>query len=87
MNYNAWSELIRKYYFRGNNTSRVMFHITMQDLVDFAKEQNVMIAKDKYASEFDDAFIESDFVHKFWRDQNGNPAITDLQMRISQLRE
>ena len=87
MNYNAWSELIRKYYFRGNNTSRVMFHITMQDLVDFAKEQNVMIAKDKYASEFDDAFIESDFVHKFWRDQNGNPAITDLQMRISQLRD
>lgn len=87
MNYNAWSELIRKYYFRGNNTSRVMFHITMQDLVDFAKEQNVMIANDRYASDFDDAFIEADFVHKFWRDQNGNPAITDLQMRISQLRD
>lgn len=87
MNYNAWSELIRKYYFRGNNTSRVMFHITMQDLIDFAKEQNVMIAKDKYASDFDDAFIEADFVHKFWRDQNGNTAITDLQTRISQLRD
>ena len=64
-----------------------MFHITMQDLVDFAKEQNVMIAKDRYASDFDDAFIEADFVHKFWRDQNGNPTITDLQTRISQLRE
>ena len=41
MNYNAWSELIRKYYFRGNNTSRVMFHITMQDLVNFAEEQTL----------------------------------------------
>ena len=62
-----------------------MFLITMQDLVDLAKEQIVMIANNRYASNCEDAFIEADFVHKFWRDQNGNPAITDLQGRISQL--
>lgn len=29
-----------------------MLHITLQDLIDFAKAENVEIAKGKYASEF-----------------------------------
>ena len=41
MNYTAWSELIYKYYFERHSDARVVLHITLQDLVDFAKEENV----------------------------------------------
>ena len=86
MNYNAWSELIKEYYFRGADTSRVMLHITLQDLVDFAREENVEIANGRFASEFEDNFIMDDFIHKFWRDQQGNPSIIDLQRKIIQIK-
>ena len=50
MTYNSWNNLICKYYFRNTNESKVIFHITLQDLIEFAKEENVEIAKNKFAA-------------------------------------
>lgn len=52
MNYNSWNDLIYRYYFGCQTGTKVMLHITLQDLIDFAKAENVEIAKGKYASEF-----------------------------------
>lgn len=88
MNYDSWNDLIFKYYFSNPNESRVVFHITLQDLVDFAKEENVEIAKDKFAAEFPDEFIRTDFVSKFWIDiKTGNGNIDDLQDKIIRLKK
>lgn len=88
MNYGSWNDLIFKYYFRNTSESKVIFHITLQDLVDFAKEENVEIAKDKFAAEFSDEFIRTDFVSKFWIDiKTGNGNIDDLQSKIIRLKE
>lgn len=88
MTYDAWNDLIYKYYFRNTSESKVIFHITLQDLIDFAKDENVEIAKDKFASEFSDEFIRTDFVSKFWIDiKTGNRNIDDLQNRIVILKE
>ena len=87
MNYNEWSKLISKYYFRGNGNTRVMLHITLQDLVDYAKEENVELADGKFASEYSDEFIASDFFHIFWRNDNGNRTIKDLEYRIVNVKE
>ena len=88
MTYDAWNDLIYKYYFRNTSESKVIFHITLQDLIDFAKDENVEIAKDKFASEFSDEFIRTDFVSKFWIDiKTGNRNIDDLQNRIVKLKE
>lgn len=85
MEYNAWSQLISKYYFRGGEASRVMLHITMQDLVDFAKEENVEIASEKFASDCTDEDIEQDFVRQFWLTESGNSTIKDLQLQLVDL--
>ena len=85
MEYNAWSQLISKYYFRGEDASRVMLHITMQDLVDFAKEQNVEIASGKFAADCLDEDIEKDFVRQFWLTESGNATIKDLQLQLVDL--
>lgn len=82
MEYISWSKLISKYYFRGEETSRVMLHITMQDLIDFAKEENVEIAYKKYAAECTDEDIEKDFVRQFWLTPSGNATIKDLQLKL-----
>ena len=88
MTYDSWNDLIFKYYFRNTSESKVIFHITLQDLIDFAKEENVEIAKDKFATEFSDEFIRTDFVSKFWIDiKTGNGTIDDLQSKIIRLRE
>ena len=88
MTYDAWNDLIYRYYFRNTSESKVIFHITLQDLIDFAKDENVEIAKDKFASEFSDEFIRTDFVSKFWIDiKTGNRNIDDLQNRIVKLKE
>lgn len=88
MTYEAWNDLIFKYYFRNISESKVIFHITLQDLVDFAKEENVEIAKDRFAAEFSDEFIRTDFVSKFWIDiKTGNGNIDDLQSKIIRLKE
>lgn len=88
MTYDAWNDLIYKYYFRNTSESKVIFHITLQDLIDFAKDENVEIAKDKFAAEFSDEFIRTDFVSKFWIDiKTGNRNIDDLQNRIVKLKE
>ena len=88
MTYDSWNDLIFKYYFRNTSESKVIFHITLQDLVDFAKEENVEIAKDKFAAEFSDEFIRTDFVSKFWIDiKTGNGNIDDLQNKIIRLKE
>lgn len=88
MTYDSWNDLIFKYYFRNTSESKVIFHITLQDLVDFAKEENVEIAKDKFAAEFSDEFIRTDFVSKFWIDiKTGNGNIDDLQSKIIRLKE
>ena len=70
MDYASWNDLIYKYYFESNSDSKVMLHITMQDLIDFAKEENVEIAKGRYASEYGDELIKKDFVRKFWTPQS-----------------
>lgn len=82
MEYISWSKLISKYYFRGEGTSRVMLHITMQDLIDFAKEENVEITYKKYAAECTDEDIENDFVRQFWLTPSGNATIKDLQLKL-----
>lgn len=88
MTYDSWNDLIYRYYFRDTNESKVMFHITLQDLIDFAKEENVEIAKDRFATEFSDEFIRTDFVSKFWVDiKTGNGNIGDLQCQIIRLKE
>lgn len=88
MNYASWSELIYKYYFGNNSGTRVMFHITLQDLVDFAKEENVEIANRRYASEFNDDFIRRDFVSKFWSiPKDGNNDIKDFEKKILNLKK
>ena len=88
MTYDSWNDLIYKYYFRNTNESKVIFHITLQDLVEFAKEENVEIAKDKFAAEFSDEFIRTDFVSKFWIEiKTGNKNIDDLQNKIVKIKE
>ena len=88
MTYESWNNLIFNYYFKKNTTTRVMFHITMQDLVDFAKEENVEIDKDKFASEFSDEFVRKDFVRQFWKDRKTeNENIDDLQNKIIELQK
>ena len=57
MTYDSWNDLIFMYYFRNTSESKVIFHITLQDLIDFAKEENVEIAKNKFADELPDDFI------------------------------
>lgn len=88
MTYDSWNDLICKYYFRNTSESKVIFHITLQDLVEFVKEENVEIAKDRFAAEFSDEFIRTDFVSKFWIDiKTGNRNIDDLQDKIIKLKE
>ena len=88
MTYDSWNDLICKYYFRNTSESKVIFHITLQDLVEFVKEENVEIAKDRFAAEFSDEFIRTDFVSKFWIDiKTGNRNIDDLQNKIVKLKE
>lgn len=88
MTYDSWNDLICKYYFRNTSESKVIFHITLQDIVEFAKEENVEIAKDRFAAEFSDEFIRTDFVSKFWIDiKTGNRNIDDLQDKIIKLKE
>ncbi len=57
----------------------------MQDLIDFAKDENVEIANGKYASTFEDSFIRNDFSRKFWLNQEGNRNLSDLQKKINQI--
>ncbi len=88
MTYDSWNDLIFKYYFRNRSESKVIFHITLQDLIDFAKEENVEIAKERFATEFSDEFIRTDFVSKFWIDiKTGNRTIDDLQSKIIRLKK
>ena len=88
MTYDSWNDVIFKYYFGNTSESKVIFHITLQDLIDFAKEENVEIAKDKFAAEFSDEFIRTDFVSKFWIDiKIGNVIIGDLQSKIIRLKK
>lgn len=85
MDIKAWSNLIYKYYFERNLSERVILHISMQDLIDFAKEEDVEIANGRYASIFEESLIRKDFVRKFWINQDGNPNLGDLQKKINQI--
>ena len=88
MTYDSWNDLICKYYFGNTSESKVIFHITFKDLIEFAKEENVEIARNKFATEFSDEFIRADFVSKFWIDiKTGNRDIDDLQCKIIRLKE
>lgn len=88
MTYDSWNDLICKYYFGNTSESKVIFHITLQDLIEFAKEENVEIARNKFAAEFSDEFIRTDFVSKFWIDiKTGNRSIDDLQSKIIRLKD
>ncbi|WP_174646189.1 hypothetical protein [Bacteroides sp. Marseille-P8574] len=66
MNYNSWNDLIYRYYFGCQTGTKVMLHITLQDLIDFAKAENVEIAKGKYASEFSDDFIKVSSINSIY---------------------
>lgn len=85
MEYNDWSNLICKYYFRREETSRIMLHITMQDLIDFAREENVEIAPGKFATYSSDEDIKSDYVRQFWLTSSGNSTIKDLQSKLLEI--
>lgn len=85
MDLNSWSKLILKYYNERTIGDRVLLHITLQDLVDFAKDEDVEIANGKFASSFDDSLIRKDFVRKFWNTQDGNLTINDLQTKIKRI--
>lgn len=85
MDLNSWSKLILKYYIERTIGDRVLLHITLQDLVDFAKDEDVEIANGRLASSFDDSFIRKDFVRKFWNTQDGNLNINDLQTKIKKI--
>lgn len=87
MDIKAWSNLIYKYYFERNLSDRVILHISMQDLIDFAKDENVEIAKGEFATSFDDTYIRNDFVHKFWNNIDGNRSLADLQIKINKIAE
>ena len=60
-------------------------HISMQDLIDFAKDEDVEIYKDRRASSFSDEDLFKDFVHKFWISSAGNKDLRDLERRINQI--
>ena len=85
MDLKAWSNLIYKYYFERNLGERVILHISMQDLIDFAKDEDVEIANGKNASLFDDSFIRNDFARKFWINKDGNKNLGDLQKKVNQI--
>lgn len=85
MEYNDWSNLICKYYFRREETSHIMLHITMQDLIDFAREENVEIAPGKFATYSSDEDIKSDYVRQFWLTSSGNSTIKDLQSKLLEI--
>ena len=85
MEYSAWSKLISKYYFWGEDASRVMLHITMQDLVDFAREENEEISSGKFAADCSDDDIEKNFVRQFWSTPSGNVTIKDLQSKMLEI--
>lgn len=85
MEYIAWSKLISKYYFRGEDASRVTLHVTMQDLVDFAREENVEIVLGKFATDCKDGDIKKDFVRQFWIKETGNDTIKDLQSKLLEI--
>ena len=88
MTYQAWNNLIYKYYFGEQTDTKVLFHITMQDLIDFAKEENVEIAIGKRAAEFPDNFVKRDFVSKFWYTiKYGNATIKDFEDKIISLKK
>ena len=53
MNIKSWSNLIYKYYFERELGDRVILHISMQDLIDFAKDFDVEIANGRGATSFD----------------------------------
>lgn len=87
MNYKSWNDLIFKYYFGRHFGAKVMFHITLQDLIDFAKEENVEIAAGRYATEFKDDFIKRDFVSKFWITlKDGNSSIKDFEQKLLEIK-
>ena len=85
MNIQSWSNLIYKYYFERELGDRVILHISMQDLIDFAKDFDVEIANGRRATSFDDTFIRNDFVRKFWYTTDGNKDLKDLQKKINHI--
>ncbi len=85
MDIKSWSNLIFRYYFERESIERIILHISMQDLIDFAKEENVEIYKDRFASSLTDKEIFRDFVHKFWIGPGGNKDIKDLETKINQI--
>ena len=85
MNIKSWSNLIYKYYFERELGDRVILHISMQDLIDFAKDFDVEIANGRGATSFDNTFIRNDFVRKFWYTTDGNKDLKDLQKKINHI--
>lgn len=85
MNIKGWSDLIYKYYFERGARERVVLHISMQDLVDFAKEEDVEVVNGRRASSYDDEDLFKNFVQRFWSGPSGNARMKDLANKINQL--
>lgn len=85
MNIKGWSDLIYRYYFESGVREKVVLHISMQDLIDFAKEEDVEVINGKRASSYSDEDLFRNFVQRFWIGQNGNADMRDLAERINQL--
>ena len=85
MNITNWSNLIYRYYFERNVGDRVILHISMQDLIDYAKDENAEIANGEFANTVSDDIIRNDFVRKFWIGPDGNNCLKDLQKKINQI--
>ena len=88
MTLQTWSELLYEYYFKPENSTRVMLHITMQDLINFAKYKDAEIVQGRKASEYNYEIVKNDFVKKFWLKSNEiNRDITDLINKINKLKK
>ena len=87
MDIKGWSNLLYKYYFEKGSQEKVVLHISMQDLIDFAKDVNVHISENVHASELEDRVIFEDFVRNFHISPAGNKDMNDLEKRILQIEQ
>ena len=85
MDLKSWSDLIYRYYFERSLRDRVILHISMSDLIDFVKDEDVEFDNGEKASSCNDSFIINDFVRNFWISPDGNEDLRDLENRINQI--
>jgi len=71
MDISKWSELlVKKLFESSSNDSNILLHISIPDIVQYAKDENVEIVPGSHATEFSDTVIRNDFVKKFYPQAN-----------------